>query len=220
MPKAARSAKPPRFPSAAWSLDDQGRFLQVGPPSGQPSPLGMVQPTGGPGRGGALAFVATPDQPRPQGNSKQLVMAGGRPRLVASKGERRFRAQLVELLQAVTPAPAPFWTPVRLDVHVYLAPPASWPKALRTRAVGGDPELPPVRGAREGTRQVPDRCNLVKLLEDALQAAGWLGDDSYTVAGELSKGWGRVPGYALSLAPWPYSTVPAWLDGPGQGLTL
>jgi hypothetical protein len=57
-----------------------------------------------------------------------------------------------------------------------------------------------VRPARRGD---PDVGNLDKLLDDALEAAGWLLDDAQIVSGLTGKIYSEEPGYWIRLSAYP-----------------
>lgn len=85
-------------------------------------------------------------------------------------------------------ARAPHAGPVTLDLMATFAPPQSWPKWKRERALAGDwPHL-----------SRPDVDNLVKLVKDGLNGAAWL-DDSQVINVSGAKQYGSTPRTTVML---------------------
>lgn len=160
-------------------------------------------------------------EPHPKGNSKRVLRV---PRKGARKLGGRFREEDTRLvfkgtdaearhevaLRALAREAAPFsWPlpgPVVLDLIVVLGlpePSSAYPPSWRLRALRG--EVRPGTGDRTtGGREVADRGNYLKMVEDALEGVAFL-NDAETVAGELHKVWappGLSPGYVIRVAPW------------------
>jgi len=136
-------------------------------------------------------FVA--QRPRQKGNSKRLIRVGRARRwmLVPRTDDKVAEDALAARVQAFRP-PAPLFGPVRLDVTFCMPVPRSWPLRRREAALAGR-ELPAVR---------PDRGNLLKLVEDALEGPFYV-DDGQIVAGEVAKVYAEIPGYRIRLGSLP-----------------
>lgn len=137
-------------------------------------------------------FIPLP--PKQKGNSKRFVLVPRRgraplPRLVGRDEDVQAERDVARLAARFAP-PTPMTGPIRLDVTFVMGIPPSWPRRRRQRALAGE-VLPTVR---------PDRGNLQKLLEDALQKAGFYADDAQIIAGEPGQIYGITPGYAIHLA--------------------
>ena len=130
----------------------------------------------------------------PKGNSQRIVRRGGFPRLLPSK--RAVEAQHL-LASALRRLSAETHTgPVWRDVCFVLRIPTSWP-AWRRRAALELRWIPTYR---------PDTGNLVKLLDDAIEEAGIVHNDSQIVGGSAVKLYGPVPGYRIRITPLPQAT--------------
>ena len=133
------------------------------------------------------------EAPGVKGNHKEFGRTWqGRPILRATDRDQAAEAMLVLALQAHPLRPAsPLSGPLRLDVDAVREVPASWSGRKRARALSGE--------LRPTTR--PDRGNHLKLMEDALQAAGWIEDDSCVVEGDVRKVYGDPCGWRFTLGP-------------------
>ena len=144
-------------------------------------------------------FVAV--EPKPKGNKQRIVRKGrhGPLRVVNDKSVIAKQTSLVHAL----------WThrdalretlrgAVEVGVTFVLPIPGSWPawkqEAAHRRLVF------PYTDSAGSSGAIPDRGNLLKLLEDALEKAGYLANDSQIVGGPVAKVYGRVPGYELSIS--------------------
>lgn len=124
-------------------------------------------------------------RPTTKGNHKQIVRGrGGRPMLIGSTAARAAEAELVALLRPSAPA-EPWDCPVAVDVEALLPAP---------RRLRGDSGGYPVGR--------PDRGNLLKCVEDALQKAGYFRDDAQIVDGRVAKRYvdiDELPGYRITV---------------------
>lgn len=142
--------------------------------------------------------------PAPKGNSKRVVpvMRGGRQVhvVVPSSADAKREREVVKRIRLIGPAPPePALTgPLALDVVFVLPVPKSWPKWRREAALAG--HVYPYSDASGSAGSKPDRGNLLKLIEDALEAAGWVRNDSQFVTGRVAKVYGPEPGYACEIA--------------------
>lgn len=131
--------------------------------------------------------------PVPKGNSGRIVRAGKFPRLIPSKRAMDCQKILTpELAKHVRGAP--FEGPVRRNVVFTLAISPSWPKWKK--AAAADLRFLPAGGGR-----TPDCGNLLKLLDDCLEASGLIFNDSQIIGGESWKVYGPTPGYLICLEP-------------------
>lgn len=141
----------------------------------------------------ALEFFL-PARPAQKGNSKLIYRTGyrgaGATRVVSNPKDKAAEARLTNLARAYRPL-RPLEGALRLDVEFVLPIPPSWPARKRAEALACV-LLPTSR---------PDRGNMLKLLEDALQAAGFYLDDAQIVAGDVAKRYGDPVGYRVSLSP-------------------
>lgn len=130
--------------------------------------------------------------PRQKGNSKRIIHVGRpgakRPMLV-SKPQDLATEREVAIRAGVYKPLRPLEGPIFLGVTFVLQVPPSWTKRRRAEALAGQ-VLP---------TSVPDRGNLLKLLEDALQAAGFYKSDSQIVDGHVRKEYGAQPGYRIQF---------------------
>ena len=131
--------------------------------------------------------------PVPKGNSGRIVRAGRFPRLIPSKRAVECQKVLTPLL-AQHVSGAPFSGPVRRDVLFCLAIPPSWPKWKKKAAE--ERRYLPAGGGR-----TPDTGNLLKLLDDCLEASGLIFNDAQIIGGESWKVYAPTPGYIVSLEP-------------------
>lgn len=152
------------------------------------------------GKGNSKVIRVRPQKRGWSAASAQAVMSGialpKRSRLagafVASKPEDEDAERgLVAALRPLAP-PAPWADPVCLDVTFHYAPPASFTSSQRQMAMAA--LIFPTSTAHHHH----DRGNALKLIEDALKAAGFYADDSLVVDGRVSKLFG-VAGYTVSL---------------------
>lgn len=137
-----------------------------------------------------VEVLGTP--PGVKGNSKQIVRnkITGAMFLVSSKPDRIAESALVDALLVHPSRPSsPLSGPLRLDVEAVVSVPSGWSRKKREAALSGE--------LRPTTR--PDRGNYLKLAEDALQAAGYLADDSNVVEGDVRKSYGNPPGWRFAL---------------------
>lgn len=132
--------------------------------------------------------------PKQKGNSKVIFRTGyrgsGPTRVASNPRDKAAELRLVALARAYRPL-RPLQGALRLSVTFVLPIPPSWPARKRAEAQAG--VLQPIGR--------PDRGNLLKLAEDALQAAGFYADDSQIVGGEVAKRYGDPAGYRITLTP-------------------
>jgi len=131
--------------------------------------------------------------PTPKGNSPRIVRRGKWPKVLPSKRAVEAQKALTRALKLKAP-PEPLRGPLRRDCVFYLPIPQSWPKWKQAAAMSGS-WLP------EGGGRQADTGNLTKLLDDALEGAGWLLNDGQIVGGETLKLYGEPPGYLVRLTP-------------------
>lgn len=129
-----------------------------------------------------------PIAPGVKGNSKRIVRCGARLMLIGRAKDREREQSVVAWARRYAPA-APLVGPLRLDVAFVLEPPRSWSASKRARALAGD-IAPAVQ---------PDRGNYLKLVEDALEKAGFYPNDGQIVAGDVVKRYGDRAGYEIRL---------------------
>ena len=86
----------------------------------------------------------------------------------------------------------PLSGPLSLRVVFWFAAPRSWSRKKAAAAIAGD--------LRPASRSAGDVDNLCKLLQDALQAAGYMEDDAQIVDLVASKRYGPDAGYEFTLA--------------------
>jgi len=129
--------------------------------------------------------------PGVKGNSKRIVQnrKTGAAFLIGDSKARKREKDLVSLLSEHAP-PAPLEGPLRMDVVFVMPIPKSMSKWRKAAALDG-------RGVYPSKR--PDRGNLLKLLEDALEACGFYRDDSQIVDGVVAKAYGETPGTRVWL---------------------
>ena len=135
-----------------------------------------------------------PLAPVPKGNSQRVVRRGRFTRVLPSARAESAQRALANYLRRSAPASPPTG-PVRRDATYWLPVPKSWPKWKRDAARDGR-YLPP-----GGGRQ-PDTGNFDKLLDDALEAAGWVANDGQIVGGHTAKLYAPLePGYSIRITP-------------------
>ena len=123
--------------------------------------------------------------------NRQKIFRRGKRQWIGPTGEV-VAAQKEVNLKARYYAPAdPLEGPVKLDVTIVVRVPPSYPPEKRERALSG--ELWP------DTPDKGDRGNHLKLLEDALEDAGFYHNDAQICAGDVSKVFGEVSGYWVTL---------------------
>jgi Holliday junction resolvase RusA-like endonuclease len=130
-------------------------------------------------------------KPAQKGNSKQIVRFGGKVRLVSSAKDKQAERELTRLLEAHAPD-APLDGPLQLRLTIHHPVPSSWPQ-WRTEAALQGVVLPSGNGT-------PDVGNVLKLVEDAMEAAGWIEDDARTVAYHLDSLYSAEPGYTVKVS--------------------
>lgn len=129
--------------------------------------------------------------PVPKGNSGRIVRAGRFPRLIPSKRAVECQKMLTpQIASQVTGAPIE--GPVRRDVVFTLPIPPSWPRWKK--AAAEERRYLPAGGGR-----TPDTGNLLKLLDDCLEASGVIYNDSQIIGGESWKIYGSTPGYLIRI---------------------
>jgi Holliday junction resolvase RusA-like endonuclease len=132
--------------------------------------------------------------PKQKGNSKLIFRTGyrgsGPTRVASNPKDKAAELRLVAMARTYRPL-RPLEGPLRLSVAFVLPIPPSWSGRKRAEALAG--VLQPTGR--------PDRGNLLKLLEDALQAAGFYVNDAQIVGGEVAKRYGDPPGYRIQLTP-------------------
>ena len=137
--------------------------------------------------------------PAPKGNSKRARRT--RFGAVVTKDSRDAKREkaLTQLAYLLAP-PDPLRGPILLDVVFALPIPSSWPDWKRKLAE--ERTVFPYSDATGGSGTIPDRGNLLKLLEDALEAGGWFANDSQVIGGRVSKCYGtqREVGYWVRLS--------------------
>ena len=145
-----------------------------------------------PHRGHCTVTVDVPgDRCEQKGNSKRIVRRGAHAGIAAGAREEAAEDALVAALLASPDRPSEPLGACELGVTFRAVPPASWPDWRREAALAG---AIPCTSHGYG-----DRGNLLKLLEDCLQAADWITDDCGLVGGPVAKRWASVAGYALDL---------------------
>lgn len=134
-------------------------------------------------------FVAC--EPGVKGNSKRILRSWtGRPFVAAKASDAAAERALVALLAAhKARPPVPLDRPLRVDVEVRVAVPASWSAKKRAAALRGE-VMPATR---------PDRGNYLKLAEDALERAGYVVDDARIVCGDVAKVYAETAGWFFRI---------------------
>ena len=121
---------------------------------------------------------------------------GGAPgfqKIVLHQRTEAAERALVDALRPLAPA-VPLAGALRLDLVSVLPIPASWPAWKREAALAG--VVPAIAARKHG-----DRGNLLKMVEDALEAAGFYADDAAVTSGDVAKCYGPVPGYQITITP-------------------
>lgn len=133
-------------------------------------------------------FIALP--PKTKGNRKAIACRGpyGRRFVRANDRDRAAEQHLILAARHFRPL-QPLEGPLRLGVTFVMPIPPSWTQKKRAEALAGV-VLPTPR---------PDRGNMLKLIEDALEAAGYYRDDAAICAGPVDKVYGAEPGYRIQL---------------------
>lgn len=133
--------------------------------------------------------------PAVKGNTPKVIKIGGG--FSVSPGERTVAAgkalarELAKVRHDELFPLAPIEGPVRLEVDFVFEPAASWPKKRRSRALAGlEPCVEKNRGDLE---------QLLKLLNDELERAGYFADDSQVVEVAAAKLYGKRQGYRVRL---------------------
>ena len=159
------------------------------------------------GRGQAAVVQC---EPKPKGNSKQVLPVGKRCRvckqaarhvLVPRKQDKQAEKLLADLLRTVAPD-EPFAVDVKLWLTIRLPIRPSWSKKKREAAEAGRHRPTSAKGA---TGPIPDLGNLEKCVEDALESAGWLTNDSLIAKRESEKLYGTEPGIWVAV-----QELPTW----------
>lgn len=129
--------------------------------------------------------------PAVKGNTPKIIKIGRG--YSVSPNERTVAAgkALVALLGRVSPSPTPIQGPVRLEVDFVFEPAASWSKRKRAAAYCGS--IPCVEQNRGDLEQ------LLKLLNDSLERAGFFANDAQVVEVAAAKVYGPRQGYRLRL---------------------
>jgi len=150
--------------------------------------------------------------PKPKGNSKILVGVGKRcarckkPEryIVASRKEDKQAEQtLTKLLRLVSP-PDPIEVDCVLHVSIRLPIMKSWKQKKKEAALAG---LCRPTSAKKATGPIPDLGNLEKLLDDALESARWVVNDSLIAQRRSEKIYHPTPGYVITLR-----ELPTWKE--------
>lgn len=155
----------------------------------------------------------TGQHPAPKGNTKiaRVIERPGRRPLAIMHPHPRTEAAEEALVRALLVHPRrpgrPLSGPLRLDVEAVLAVPTGYYAWKREAALAG--AIPPL--AKAG-KVGGDRGNYLKLVEDALERAGWIAGDELVVEGEVSKRFGPEPGYMIDIArlPAPPESAREW----------
>lgn len=156
------------------------------------------------------AFVGV--VPMPKGNAQKIVRRGRKrglvneDRVVAKQRELTFAL----LANAARPARA-MRGAVEFGVTFVLPIPKTWPIWKREAAAAR--ALFPYTEAEGSSGGIPDRGNLLKLIEDCLEKAGYLSNDSQICDGPVAKVYGETPGYEITLRKLPeVLTRSEWLE--------
>ena len=129
--------------------------------------------------------------PAVKGNYKRAWIRGGRAIIAPDPKTIQNERTLVAALATHPSRPsAPLDQPIRVDVEIRLAVPAGFSGKKRAAALRGE-ERPAKR---------PDRGNFLKLLEDALEKAGYVVDDARIVEGDVAKVYAETPGWRVVIA--------------------
>ena len=135
--------------------------------------------------------------PHPKGNDQRIVRVARRLKIKPSKKVEGWqRALTLALLVHPARPPEKLTGPLDLDVTFVLRIPPSWSAWKREAAACGFVH-PYSEGKSAGS--IADRGNLLKLVEDCLEKADWLCNDSQVIGGDVRKVYGPEPGYVLEL---------------------
>lgn len=131
-------------------------------------------------------------RPAQKGNSKRLIYVKGSPRLISSSKDKRAERDLVSALMPYAPE-VPLSGTCMLELSILQPIPRSWP--LWKQKAARDTTLRP---ASRGTH---DSCNVLKLVEDSIEAAGWVEDDTLFIEHRVSAYYSTDPGYRIVVRP-------------------
>lgn len=129
-----------------------------------------------------------PIKPSPKGNSKRVAKHGDKTVLIGSDTALAKEQALVLWLQTIAPE-KPMTGAVRLDVAFIFPIPRKWAKK-KQREVSEKPIL---------HTKKPDRDNLLKMIQDAMEKAGFFLNDSQICAGPVMKFYGAPAGYQIRI---------------------
>ena len=135
-----------------------------------------------------VEFFLPCEKIKQKGNSKQIAMVGGKPRLFSRKADKKAEEYLRNILLPYAPH-RPFEGPVIRNIGFVMAIPKSYPKWKRAAAIDG---------SLKHTKR-PDAGNLLKLIEDVLEFTGFVHDDSQFFDGRIWREYGLVTGYKIHL---------------------
>jgi len=175
----------------------------AGPPAAPPSvqlrPAGQAGAGAQPVRQGAAGhslWVGVP--PLPKGNAQKIARNAATGSMFVVNDKRVIERQRVLSAALRSCAPStPLTGPVRLHVTFVLQVATSWPKWKQAAALSGC--VLPYTQATGSSGGIPDRGNLLKLVEDCLEKSGWLLNDSQICGGLVAKCYGAKPGYLIEL---------------------
>jgi len=144
--------------------------------------------------------ILVPIAPLPKGNAQSIARNRHTGSLFVVN-DKKIQARQKTLTSALrTRAPQePVTGPVRLDVTFVLGVPTSWPAWKQEAALRG--LVLPYTQATGSSGGIPDRGNLLKLIEDCLEKAGFLCNDSQICGGLVAKKYGAEPCYLIELTP-------------------
>ncbi len=143
-------------------------------------------------------------EPKAKGNSKVMVPIGKRcPRckkptrylLASSNKDKKTEKAVSDLLRSVAP-PAAIATDCVLHVSIRMPIRKSWSKKKKAKALAGT--IRPT-SAKKATGPIPDLGNLEKLIDDCLEAGGWVVNDSLIAQRRSEKIYHAEPGYKITL---------------------
>lgn len=137
-----------------------------------------------------------PVKPKPKGNAQRIAKNRRTGKRFIKNDESVIRsANALILALTILGPPEPLRGAVVVDVDFLLQVPESFPQWKREAAVAGY-VFPYSEGDSAGS--IPDRGNLLKLLEDCLEKAGWFRNDSQVCFGKVSKRYGEKVGYQVA----------------------
>lgn len=139
---------------------------------------------------------------KPKGNAKKIARFGKHFALRNDDKVVAAQESLTARLLEHRP-PAPFAGPVRLSVAFVVDVPEGWAAWKRAAALEG----------RLWPTSRPDRGNLLKMIEDAMEGTFYL-NDSQVVAGPVDKVYGPVAGYRVTIEELPQATKPERVPKP------